>query len=116
LCFELFVVRPHANDFDRVLFIERLIDEPVLNVDAARICSGKNRRRISRKAEDSDGILAENLEQLLRFVSKTAAGDFAGVLLSLGCDGLCLSCVYYAQGKGVWRYSSPLRNVKDYNF
>jgi hypothetical protein len=32
---------PHPNDFYDSLFFENLIDEPMLNVDAARIRSGK---------------------------------------------------------------------------
>lgn len=35
----LFVMRPHPKDFHEVLLFEHLIDEPMLDVDAARIGS-----------------------------------------------------------------------------
>lgn len=35
----LFVMRPHPNDFHCALLFEHLIDEPMLDVDAARIGS-----------------------------------------------------------------------------
>lgn len=37
----LFVMCPHSNDFHDPLFFKDLIDESMLNIYAARICSGE---------------------------------------------------------------------------
>ena len=37
----LLVVGPHANDLDRMLLVEHLIDKPMLDVDAAGVSTGE---------------------------------------------------------------------------
>ena len=39
--FNSFIMRPHADDFDRVLGFKNLINEPVLDVDPSGVGSGQ---------------------------------------------------------------------------
>ena len=79
----LFIVRPHANDFDRPDVLKHLIDEAVLDIDASRIGAGQiadqfliGRGRLKR-------ILSEDCEERFRFGLEAGRGEFPGVLLRL---------------------------------
>ncbi len=78
-----FVMCPHSDDLDCVFRLEDLIDEPVLDVDAA----GEGACEIADQPFEGRGTLpricAQDLDQILGFVPKTTSGELAGVFLSL---------------------------------
>lgn len=77
---------PHANDLDNALRFEDLIDESVLNVDAARIGPREISHQLFKARRTLKWILTKNVEQFLRVIAKTAAGDLVCVLLRLGSE------------------------------
>jgi len=77
------VVRPHPEDLDHSLFLQDLINEPVLNRDPARESTGEVADELLEPRRLSVGVFPENLEQFFRLRSKAGAIEPSCVLLSL---------------------------------
>jgi len=76
-------VCPHAEDLYGSEIVEHLIDESVLDIDAARISAGEVADQFLEGRRSPSGILSKNLEKFLGFPSEPAAGDLSRVLLRL---------------------------------
>ena len=92
---ELLVVCPHADDLDRAVFVEHLVDKPMLYVDAPGICAGEVSDQLLEGRRTPSRIHSKNLEQVLHLAAKTALSNLSGVFLRLlreydppGADGL----------------------------
>lgn len=81
-----FVVRPHADDLHRTFRIEDLVDESMLDVDAAGICTCEVADQFLEGGRALPRIPAQDVEQLFGFIPQTAPGDLPGVFLSLFCE------------------------------
>jgi hypothetical protein len=76
-------MRPHSDHFDSPLILENLVDETVLNVDSARICTVQITDKFFKRRRIPKRIAFQNLEQLLDLGTQIGRRDFLGVLLRL---------------------------------
>lgn len=78
-----FIVRPHADDFHRPLRRIDLINQPVLDIDAARKCPGQIAHEFFVWRRILKRILREDVEKPLRLRPEIGRRDFPRVLLRL---------------------------------
>jgi hypothetical protein len=72
-----------------MLFFENLINKPVLDVDAAGICSFKITLKLLKWRRVLERVIRQQCEQLFGLRSKAGRGKTASILLSLfGVDDL----------------------------
>ena len=79
-------MRPETDDFDGSGFFEDLIDEPVLDVDAAGIRAGKIADELFIWGRSLEGILTKDGQQGFSFGTQPRRGEFLGVFLGLACE------------------------------
>ena len=79
----MFVVSPHTKDFDGAFGRIDLIDETVLDVDAARISAGQISHQFFIGRRVLKGIPGDEIEQTLDLGSEIRGCDFPGILLGL---------------------------------
>ena len=79
-------MRPHAKDFDGAFRTIDLIDETMLNVDAARISAGQIADEFFVRRRILKWIFGEEIEQPLRLRFEICGRDFSRILLRLFCE------------------------------
>jgi len=97
-----FVVRPHPNDLHSSLFFEDLIDETMLDIDSARICSCEITDELFVRRGSLKRIEFEEFQQSFGFGFKSTGGESLGVFLCLFCED---DCPHY-QGSSVEHFST----------
>ena len=76
-------MRPETQNFDRFLFLEDLIDQAVLNVDAAAMGALQITDQLFIRWGTLKGVLGQDVQQGLDLRSKSRRGDFLGVFSGL---------------------------------
>ena len=79
----LLIVRPQPQHLHDVLFLQDLINEPVLNVDPARTGSRKIPDQLFKRWRVTERIDLEDSKQLLRFRLQSGRRKLLRVLLCL---------------------------------
>ena len=79
-------MRPEADDFNGPDVSQNLIDEPVLDVDAAGIRAGKVADELFVRGRSLEGILTKDGQQDFSFGTPPRRGEFLGVFLGLACE------------------------------
>ena len=79
----LFIMSPHANDFDGVVFFNNLIDKSVLNINTPGICSMQITDEFFIGWRSFKGIAFKNFEKFKDFWFQSCGCNLFGVLLSL---------------------------------
>ena len=74
---------PHTDDFDGALRHVDLIHQPMLDVDAPRICTFKIADELLERGRILEGILRQHAQQTLRLWLEVLGCDFLRVLLGL---------------------------------
>lgn len=78
-----FIMRPHAQHFDDTLLSENLIYQPVLDVDAARICPVQIAEEFFKRRWIAERIVLEHREQFLHFFCQRGSLQFLCIFLRL---------------------------------
>ena len=73
------IVRPHPQDTDRPLRGEYFIDQPVLDIDAARVSASKVSDQFFKRRWVLQRISGKHIKQFLRLGFQTASCNFFGV-------------------------------------
>jgi hypothetical protein len=63
----LLVMRPHPKDLDDAFLFQDLIDQAVLNVNAAGVCAAQIPDEFLEWRRPAERIFGENAEELFRF-------------------------------------------------
>jgi len=58
---------PHTDNLHNLLFIQYLIDEPMLKIDAARVCAAQVTNRFLEGRRDTVGVFAQDVEKCFGF-------------------------------------------------
>jgi len=74
---------PHAKHLNRVLFLEDMIDKPMLNIDTAGVCALQVAKKFFERRRPLEGIVRENCKKLFSFGSQARRCQPPGILLSL---------------------------------
>ena len=82
----LLVVGPHAKHLNSAFTIDDLINETVLNIDTAGICTAQIPDKFLERRRPSKGIVGEDPERLLGLWPETRESETRRVLLSLFCE------------------------------
>jgi hypothetical protein len=83
---------PHAKHLDGTLVLDELIDEAVLNINAARVCAAQIPEEFLKRRRPPKGIIGENAEKLLRPGPETGRSETTGVPLSSFCEDELPGC------------------------
>lgn len=88
-CQLLLVVSPHAQHLDDFLRIEDLIDEPMLDIDSARVCPGEISDELLVRRRILERVGSKDAWQMLRLFFQASRGEVLGVFLGMfGKDNL----------------------------
>ncbi len=79
-------MRPHPDDFNGALFLEDLINQPMLDADASGIGAAKISNQFLVRRRILKGILLENSQKNLDRLTQVGTGDMFGVFLGLACE------------------------------
>ena len=64
------VVSPHPEHLHSALFLQDLVHEPMLDVDASRVGAGEVTDQLFKRRQRLEGIFGEDVEQPLGFVAE----------------------------------------------
>ena len=76
-------MRPHSNNFHNPFIFENLVDQSMLNIDAARICPSQITNKFFVSGRSLEGIDFKDFEKFFGFGFQSGRRDFLGILLSL---------------------------------
>jgi len=75
-----FIVRPHTQDANRFLFAKDFVHDTVLNIDAARVCTGKITDQFFKGRWVLKWVVGKKREQFLRLWLKAACSKLLCIL------------------------------------
>ena len=79
-------MRPHPDDFNSALFLEDLINQPMLDTDASGIGAAKISNQFFVRRWILKRILLENTQKNFGGLTQSGTRDTFGVFLSLACE------------------------------
>src|SRR5574337_1656011 len=74
-----FIVRPHPQHAHRAFLLEYLVDQSVLDVDAARISAGKVPYELLVGRRIPEGIVGQDFEQCFGLLPQTGSRELLGI-------------------------------------
>ncbi len=104
-CQLLLVVSPHAQHLDDFLRIEDLIDEPMLDIDSARVCPGEISDELLVRRRILERVGSKDAWQMLRLSFRPAEARF---LASFWACLVKTTCQLTTQGP--WRKTPRARS------
>ncbi len=86
---QLLIMGPHADDFDDFLFLQDLVDQAMLNIDAAGISARQVTHQFFKSGGSAERVFADYFQQLDGLDFETGRGQLLNILLSLfGVDNV----------------------------
>lgn len=82
----LLVMRPHPKDLDDAFRFEDLVDQAVLNINAAGVCAAQIPEEFLERRRSAKGIFGEDAEELFRFRAETRRSETARIFLRVLCE------------------------------
>jgi hypothetical protein len=87
-------MRPHPKDLDDAFLFEDLIDQAVLNINAAGVCAAQIPEELLERRRSAKRIFGEDAQELFRFRAETRRGETARIFLRVSPTRLFVTLIY----------------------